>query len=65
MGTKCTKFERKRLCRYEDILFCSKLNFILINFKTQKGDFAGHCPIIINWPVNVHIKIIAMNKYDK
>ena len=28
--------------------FCSTSNFIVINFKTQKGDFSGHCsPIYI------------------
>ena len=32
---------------YEDknLQFSSTYIFIVINFKTQKGDFAGHCPI--------------------
>ena len=31
------------LYRYDDIHFHSKYIFIVINFKTRKGDFAGHC----------------------
>ena len=54
MGTSVQNSNGKVLYHYEDILLCSMSNFIVIIFKTRKGDFAGHCPIYI-YIYNIYI----------
>ena len=47
VGAGLQNLKGKRLYRYDDIQFLSTYIFIVINFKTRKGDFAGlyHQPL--------------------